>query len=240
MFLVIGTTSSGWHLLRALRDRAVLFMPSYMRLLLFILGCAVALSGNHAAAQEMFTAVTVIVHGLDEQPQPDLLVLIEDATGQATTLTTDVRGVTETHIVGPTIWIRRVTTADGVTLQMDSNTAEGGLRLPLDGTPLVVAFARDDTLLFRAPSVLDNPAFPNGVEAALVTPTAEAASATQTAGVAPLFIEGDTAPTEGGSMFWLIVASLVLVGVGLGLLVWARARARARAQAVIRRKRGRQ
>ncbi|NNJ12207.1 hypothetical protein EKD04_017900 [Chloroflexales bacterium ZM16-3] len=184
------------------------------------------------------TPVTVIVHTLDGQPESGLTVDIVDAAGQVTTLTTDAAGQVTTIIQGPTVWLRQVV-ADGVALQLDSNTPDGGLRLPLDGTPLVLGFTRDATLLFRAPQALDNPAFPHGVPG---SPAGAAAPAASEASPVPT-VTADTGDATAGDRpdplplprpagqpesdvgaFWPIVAGMILLGVALGRWAWTRVR----------------
>ncbi|WP_322489366.1 hypothetical protein [Chloroflexus sp.] len=176
----------------------------------------------------MATTVTVIIHDIDAHPQPGLVVSAEDGVGQSYTLTTDERGTAEVHIEGASIWIREIATAEGAVLQMDSNTDEGGMRFPLDGTPLIIAFARDGALLFRVPFELDDPAFPDGVPGTLSAATAGVDSTAVAGGnlSEPILVSGDVEPEAGGNrVFWLIVGGLILAGVGLGLFVWAQARA---------------
>jgi hypothetical protein len=203
--------------------------------ILILLAALLGMGGP--AAPSMSTRVTVIVHTLDGHPDAGLALTVEDAAGQTTTRTTDAQGMAEVVIAGPTVWLRQGTTAAGVAVQLDRNTADGGLRFPLDGTPLVLGFARDGTLLFRVPAALDNPAFPDGVPdatalAALPSATAGAAvsvpvpTADVPAGADDPQRADPKAPASGTGWFWGIVAGCILAGVGLGLGVWALARRR--------------
>jgi hypothetical protein len=209
-------------------------MASLLHIHIFLLAI---LLGAQLPALPASTPVTVIVHTLSGQPESGLTVDMMDAAGQATTLTTNAQGVATTIIQGPTVWLRQVA-AGGVVLQLDSNTTDGGLRLPLDGTPLVLGFTRDDTLLFRVPEAMDNPAFPNGVPGSLAGAAEPAASevslvpaVTAGAGDATAGDHSDLLPHPMGQpesdngAFWLIVAGIIFLGTALGLWAWLRVRA---------------
>lgn len=204
------------------RRSLLIFLLLYLlaALLAAVLGIVVATA--HVQAAEAATSVTILVRDLDGRPIPDISFTVLDASEQKQLVTTDDQGRVELSIVGASIWMQGATAADGASLEMDENTAEGGLRLPLDGQPLVLGFMLDGTLLFRAPAVLDNPAFPEEqalaptVQPAL-TPTALAAAVSAPSPVRTSIPAAETDVADEG--FPIALALLLAVAVLSALLL---------------------
>jgi hypothetical protein len=202
--------------------RTILIFIVYLlaALLAAALGMSVAVS--HVSAQ-VATPITILVRDLDGKPIAGIVMTVIDGSDQEQRSTTDAQGSLHLRLAGTSVWLRAAKGTDGTALEMDSNTADGGLRLPLDGTPLVLAFMLDGHLLFRAPAVLDNPAFPEmaSTESALVVAGAATQVPTMPTSVGRAETPGPQRPVvpgvaEGG----IPVSLLIMLGIiGLGLLI---------------------
>lgn len=196
-------------------------------LLAAVLGVVVAT--GHAEAAEAATLVSILVRDLDGRPIPDISFTVVDASGQSQPAVTDAQGRVELSIAGASIWVQGATGPGSASLEMDENTAEGGLRLPLDGQPLVLGFILDGTLLFRAPAVLDNPAFPEEqapAPTALLALTPTATLSVATSADLPVRTPIPAAETDVAEEGFPIALALLLAVVTLSLLllvvVWLR------------------
>ena len=210
---------------RSLMLFGLLYLPA--ALLAAALGIFVATS--QALAAQAATAVTVLVRDLEGEPLPDIAFTVVDAGDVEQVAVTDATGKVEVSIAGTSVWLREATGPDGSALEMDSNSIDGGLRLPLDGTPLVLGFMLDGPLLFRAPEVLDNPAFPEGelVELAGAASGATDVTETNVAVAAPetsMAVEPaeTAAPASSFPVALAFIVAVVVIALLLLLVVWLR------------------
>jgi hypothetical protein len=206
----------------------MLFGLLYLPAVLLAAALGIFVATSQALAAQAATSVTVLVRDLEGEPLPDIAFTVVDAGDVEQVTVTDAKGKVEVSIVGASVWLREATGPDGSALEMDSNSIDGGLRLPLDGTPLVLGFMLDGPLLFRAPEVLDNPAFPEGelLEEPVTTAVGSAASSETSEAVAPSGAPAAPTETPAPASGFPLALILVLVAVTIALLlllfVWLR------------------
>lgn len=211
-------------------------MDVHVRWVIVLLLCCAGAMGSRATAApatQQQTRLTMVVRQFDAVPQAGVRIRLVLPDGQEQVAITNAEGMVVVDLLGSSVWIRGAELMDGSPLTMvDRNTPEGGLRIPLEGRPLVLAFALEDRALLRVPSTLDNPAFPEpiwgdppaaGATVVVPGPMPSAPDASASVAPAPRTPTPDqAAPAPQGWPLWVWMLLLVVAAVAVPVVIYVR------------------